>query len=548
MAKRYKSKKVGRAIFATIIGFTLVIGGAIGAYAGIPEVREYVNNNWVIEQKYEITIDLQDGSEKTVYKVLENAIFPEPATPTREGFDFAGWDTDYVFGTPVKKDYLIKATWNETAAELQSYIIKIYYSELEVENIEVVEGSIFPEPATPTREGYTFIDWESEYDFESPITKDYTIHAKWQLPVPTAQIDLSAQALNITPVAGAVAYRVKLNGHDAFYVENTSVELASYNLPSGTVIQVWAVGDGQTYVDSEGVEIVVEYQQLSTPIISIEDGKLYIDNLDPNAKTVFVSIGGAFGVSAPVHDFPFDLMSWTSSLTPGEIYEVTVYYQPSGFFYESDVSNAVEFHFVAGQLQQLTAPIFTFESSIQTYTISYDLNSSFVPEDLFVSYRIEYSLDGENWSAFSNGGLNGNTSVSYKVYKYVGDDVTNIYLRAFFIGDNVVTANSDYSSPIYVDYCLTPIVSPTLTFDEDTQTFYWENDDNAYFNFFVFTHTGGYVAHFTIYDGSGMFSLSELSLSPGIYRFRVSSHVKTDVVGFSDAKNNTSDYITLQIS
>ncbi len=40
------------------------------------------------------------------------------------------------------------------------------------------------QPADPTKEGYTFIGWyngESEWDFETPMTADLTLTAKWQL-------------------------------------------------------------------------------------------------------------------------------------------------------------------------------------------------------------------------------------------------------------------------------------------------------------------------------------------------------------------------------
>ena len=40
------------------------------------------------------------------------------------------------------------------------------------------------QPADPTKEGYTFIGWyngESEWDFETPVTADLTLTAKWQV-------------------------------------------------------------------------------------------------------------------------------------------------------------------------------------------------------------------------------------------------------------------------------------------------------------------------------------------------------------------------------
>lgn len=47
-------------------------------------------------------------------------------------------------------------------------------------------------PADPTKEGYTFIGWyngESEWDFETPVTPDLTLTAKWQLNQYTITFD-----------------------------------------------------------------------------------------------------------------------------------------------------------------------------------------------------------------------------------------------------------------------------------------------------------------------------------------------------------------------
>ena len=48
------------------------------------------------------------------------------------------------------------------------------------------------QPADPTKEGYTFIGWyngESEWDFETPVTADLTLTAKWQINQYTITFD-----------------------------------------------------------------------------------------------------------------------------------------------------------------------------------------------------------------------------------------------------------------------------------------------------------------------------------------------------------------------
>lgn len=58
------------------------------------------------------------------------------------------------------------------------------------------------QPADPTKEGYTFIGWyngESEWDFETPVTADLTLTAKWQLNQYTITFD-TAGGSEVAPI------------------------------------------------------------------------------------------------------------------------------------------------------------------------------------------------------------------------------------------------------------------------------------------------------------------------------------------------------------
>ena len=58
------------------------------------------------------------------------------------------------------------------------------------------------QPADPTKEGYTFIGWyngESEWDFETPVTADLTLTAKWQLNRYTITFD-TAGGSEVAPI------------------------------------------------------------------------------------------------------------------------------------------------------------------------------------------------------------------------------------------------------------------------------------------------------------------------------------------------------------
>lgn len=57
-------------------------------------------------------------------------------------------------------------------------------------------------PADPTKEGYTFIGWyngESEWDFETPVTADLTLTAKWQVNQYTITFD-TAGGSEVAPI------------------------------------------------------------------------------------------------------------------------------------------------------------------------------------------------------------------------------------------------------------------------------------------------------------------------------------------------------------
>lgn len=58
------------------------------------------------------------------------------------------------------------------------------------------------QPADPTKEGYTFIGWyngESEWDFETPVTADLTLTAKWQINRYTITFD-TAGGSEVAPI------------------------------------------------------------------------------------------------------------------------------------------------------------------------------------------------------------------------------------------------------------------------------------------------------------------------------------------------------------
>lgn len=69
--------------------------------------------------RFTVSFDTNGGSELSNQTVTNNSVIKEPETPTKEGFDFAGWYTDkelkekYDFSEKVTKNLTLYAAWTE---------------------------------------------------------------------------------------------------------------------------------------------------------------------------------------------------------------------------------------------------------------------------------------------------------------------------------------------------------------------------------------------------------------------------------------------------
>ncbi len=130
---------------------------------------------------YDVTFKSGEGvfaDDATVVgptKVYFGAAIPVPAEPTREGYDFAGWDAE-VPATMPAEDLTFTATW--TAAEYTiTYIIN---DKKEVKTYKF--GDAVETPADPSIAGMTFTGWDTEIPATMPA-KDLIIIAVFEISV-----------------------------------------------------------------------------------------------------------------------------------------------------------------------------------------------------------------------------------------------------------------------------------------------------------------------------------------------------------------------------
>ena len=139
---------------------------------------------------------------------------PSPA-PEEYGYTFGGWykkqtcpdDSKFDFTTSITDHITLYAKW-----EINKYTVKFDFNtgKTSTPKTEEVEyGNPVSEPTKPTNTGYTFGGWYTdkdctngnEFNFDTKITRDTTLYAKWTKNRYTVTFDVDGQTDLISPVS-----------------------------------------------------------------------------------------------------------------------------------------------------------------------------------------------------------------------------------------------------------------------------------------------------------------------------------------------------------
>ena len=129
---------------------------------------------------YQLTFDYDyEGAPANTVRYT-NGTVTLPENPTRDGYTFNGWQLG---SETVTEDTTFTAQWT-----INTYTVTFNSNGgSTVESKKVNYGDKVTEPDAPTKTGYTFDGWYSdanfstEWDFDTPITDDITLHAKWNI-------------------------------------------------------------------------------------------------------------------------------------------------------------------------------------------------------------------------------------------------------------------------------------------------------------------------------------------------------------------------------
>jgi len=108
----------------------------------------------------------------------------QPEDPEKDGFTFVEWqwnDVAYDFSKPVTSDLTLTAIYEATGP---TYTVTFNsMGGTDVPSQIVNSGNLAAQPANPSKEGYTFIEWQlggATYDFGTFVTSDLTLSAVYK--------------------------------------------------------------------------------------------------------------------------------------------------------------------------------------------------------------------------------------------------------------------------------------------------------------------------------------------------------------------------------
>lgn len=219
-----------------------------------------VLENHLICAMLEATFNPNNGKSISTQTIDRGGKFTKPAAPSKENHTFAGWyngDEKFDFDadtTNAPNVLELVAKW-----DINQYTIQFVsdYGSFKDQTIEY-GGTIDTAKLTiPEVEGYTFGGWytddtyDTEFDFNTPITGDTKVYAKWEKNAPvlpdTYELNVSGafvyvDGVDVTAPAGDTTLQLE---------KDASVRLVADpdRMPSGMVFDRWTILNGALNAD-----------------------------------------------------------------------------------------------------------------------------------------------------------------------------------------------------------------------------------------------------------------------------------------------------------
>ncbi len=160
-----------------------------------------------VAPEYTVTFKDYDGTVLDTQTVTQGKGATAPTAPAREGnaqysYTFKEWDADF---SAVTSDLTVTAVYTQTVNNYKVEFVDFDGAVLSTQQVEYGSGAKAPE--NPTREGYTFKEWDKEF---TNITEDTTVNALYT----KNQTKVNTGSLRVR-VSGGSGFTISVNGSAA---------------------------------------------------------------------------------------------------------------------------------------------------------------------------------------------------------------------------------------------------------------------------------------------------------------------------------------------
>jgi uncharacterized repeat protein (TIGR02543 family) len=222
-------------------------------------------------QQVVVSFDTNGGAAIASREVDAGGTLPDPPTPARPGYDFAGWYTDaalkHAFDpyAAINAETTLHAKWTQAAPAAFTVSFNAQGGS-PVASQPVAKGAKAVRPADPSRPGYAFAGWSSDaagskpYDFNTAVGGNLTLYAQWKT-VPPAKVatvlsaggssDVTANSATVSatlkdsyarPVAGAALTFTTADGRTSASAKTNASGIAKTTLTGLKASAKYSVG------------------------------------------------------------------------------------------------------------------------------------------------------------------------------------------------------------------------------------------------------------------------------------------------------------------
>lgn len=227
-------------------------------FTTVPTGDVTLTAKWTANDYY-VSFFTEHGDPPTSQNVKYNGTATDPGKLSEEGYTFIGWytddtyDTEFDFTQPITGNTTVYAKW--TAKDYEVSFITEHGKTPTSQSVPYNGTATYP--GKLTEDGYTFGGWyadekhTTEFDFNTQITSDTKVYAKWEKNAPVLP---DTYALN---VSGAFVYVDGVDvtaptGDTSLPLEkDASVRLVADpdRMPSGMVFDRWTILNGALNAD-----------------------------------------------------------------------------------------------------------------------------------------------------------------------------------------------------------------------------------------------------------------------------------------------------------